>query len=143
MDQNFRRFRVTEYDPRIMSAKHNESLHRYCFHKVALEADVVINLPKIKTHRKAGLTCAMKNFVGLNGNKDYLPHHTKFSQKERGDEYLHTSTRKRIISFLWEMRWKARSKLFQQFWAVLERLLVLTTKVNPFRDNYFEGSWWG
>lgn len=143
IDKNYKRFRVTEYDPRIMPIKHNKSFHRYCFHKVALEANVVISLPKIKTHRKAGLTCAMKNLVGLNGNKDYLPHHTKFSKEEGGDEYLFPSFRKRIISFLWEMRWQTKNKLFQRTIKFFERLIFITIKVKPFRDNYFEGSWWG
>lgn len=143
IDKNFKKFRVTEYDLRIMPTKHNESLHRYCFHKVALEANVIISLPKIKTHRKAGLTCAMKNLVGLNGNKDYLPHHTKFSKQEGGDEYLFPSFRKRIISFLWETRWKTRNKLIQKTIILFERSISQTRRIKPFRDNFFEGSWWG
>jgi len=29
----------------------------------------------LKLHRKAGITCALKNLIGINGNKEYLPHH--------------------------------------------------------------------
>ena len=32
------------------------------------------SLPKLKTHKKAGITCALKNLIGINGNKEYLPH---------------------------------------------------------------------
>jgi hypothetical protein len=32
--------------------------------KDVLEADIIINLPKLKMHKKAGVTNALKNFVG-------------------------------------------------------------------------------
>ncbi|GEM_PF-5703185 len=28
----------------------------------------------MNSHMKAEITCALKNFVGINGHKDYLPH---------------------------------------------------------------------
>ena len=65
-----------------------------------LKADVFINLPKLKTHRKAGITGAMKNLVGINGSKDWLPHHTAGPREDGGDEYLHRSARKRLVSYL-------------------------------------------
>jgi uncharacterized protein (DUF362 family) len=143
IDAKYKRFRVTEYNPAVMPSKHNESEHRYCFHRVALEADIIISLPKIKTHRKAGLTCAMKNFVGLNGNKDYLPHHTKFSTKEGGDEYLNPSLRKHVISFLWDVRWSSESRMLQRIFLGLEKLIWMTWRIKQFKDKYVEGSWWG
>lgn len=136
-------FRVTEYDGETMPVYHNKESHRYCFHKIALEADVVIAIPKIKTHRKAGMTCAMKNFVGLNGNKDWLPHHTKYSPEEGGDEYLHKSIRKRIISKCWDKRWKVKNIMIQKIFLWFERQVVRSQKIIPFKDNIFEGSWYG
>jgi len=59
----------------------------YSVSRSVLEADVFINLPKLKTHKKAGITCSLKNLVGINTNKNYLPHHSEGSPAERGDQY--------------------------------------------------------
>ena len=55
-------FRVTCYDPRRMIRTHTLGRHRYLVAKEIIEADVVINLPKLKTHKKAGVTCALKTW---------------------------------------------------------------------------------
>ena len=52
-----------------------------------MAADVVINLPKLKTHKKAGVANALKNLVGINGNKEFLPHHRVGSAPGGGDCY--------------------------------------------------------
>lgn len=90
----YKQFRVTNYDPATMLHHHTLVRHQYLIHKSVLEADVVINLPTLKTHRKVGLTCALKNMVGINGIKDCLPHHRRGSTFEGGDEYLHKSALK-------------------------------------------------
>jgi len=47
----------------------------------------VVNLPKLKTHKKTGVTLALKNLVGINGDKNLLPHHCVGSEARGGDEY--------------------------------------------------------
>jgi uncharacterized protein (DUF362 family) len=143
ISDRYERFRVTEYDGDTMPVYHNKDTHRYCFHKSALEADVVIGIPKIKTHRKAGMTCAMKNFVGLNGNKDWLPHHTKYSIEEGGDEYLNKSFRKKVISKSWDIRWKLKNIMLQKLFLWFERQIIKSRKIIPFKDDFSEGSWYG
>lgn len=69
------RFRVTQYNPDRFNESHKSGMHKYCITKELFEADIVISLPKIKTHQKTGITGALKNLVGLNGDKDFLPHH--------------------------------------------------------------------
>lgn len=68
-------FRVTSYNPDRLAESHKTGVHKYCIAKELFDTDIVISLPKIKTHQKAGITCALKNLVGLNGDKDFLPHH--------------------------------------------------------------------
>jgi uncharacterized protein (DUF362 family) len=80
-------FRVTMYDPDALAAAHAPGVHRYLVAREVIEADVVINVSKLKTHRKAGLTGALKNAVGINGLKDYLPHHRKGGTAQGGDCY--------------------------------------------------------
>ncbi|MBP1589811.1 MAG: DUF362 domain-containing protein [Kiritimatiellae bacterium] len=77
VSDHWRRFRVTMYDPRLMAAHHRPGVHQYLLAREALSADLVLNCPKLKTHKKAGLTCCLKNLIGINGNKEYLPHHRK------------------------------------------------------------------
>jgi uncharacterized protein (DUF362 family) len=139
----YRRYRVTEYDGDAMPRNHNLTRHAYCVHRSVLDADVVISLPKIKTHHKAGITCAMKNVIGINGSKDWLPHHTRGSADEGGDEYLHKSVRKRIIGDLWDIRWRTHDVRMQRAFLAVERFLWSTHRRLPFKDRFAEGSWWG
>ncbi len=83
------RMRVMNFDPRIMKRNHTGNKHRYMIAKEVLEADVIINLPKPKTHRIAGITGAQKNLIGTCANKDYLPHYTLGGKEVQGDSYLH------------------------------------------------------
>ncbi len=80
-------FRVGDYDPRELAHTHFSGKHQYLLCREAFEADVVISLPKLKTHCKAGLTGALKNLVGLNGSKDYLPHYRAGGSQRGGDNY--------------------------------------------------------
>ena len=63
---------------------HIKGHHRYGIHRTALEADVIINLPKPKTHRKAGYTAALKNYIGVCSRKISIPHNVTGNEKEGG-----------------------------------------------------------
>lgn len=80
-------FGVAQYPRHRMRRAHSPDRNLYLFPRTFLEADVLINLPKLKSHMKSGVTCALKNFVGLNGHKDYLPHFRFGSPRHGGDEY--------------------------------------------------------
>lgn len=80
-------FRVSQYNPDKFTDTHKPGMHKYCIVKELFSADVVISLPKIKTHQKTGITCALKNIVGFNGDKDYLPHHRVGGTGMGGDSY--------------------------------------------------------
>lgn len=82
-----KKLRITDYSPRVMKMHHNINKHEYSISNALLESDVIVNIPKIKTHRKAGMTASMKNSVGINANKDYLPHHRMGDVKSGGDQY--------------------------------------------------------
>ena len=66
---------------------HTDTHHRYVISDIALAADVIINLPKIKTHRKAGYTAALKNYIGICFRKDAIPHFVKGNKAQGGDEF--------------------------------------------------------
>lgn len=80
-------FRVTNYKHSILKDHHRPGKHEYLVTRRISEVDFVINLPKMKTHIKAGVTGALKNLVGINGHKEFLPHHIKGPYFKGGDNY--------------------------------------------------------
>jgi len=142
LDHLSEKFRVTSYDCRQMREHHNPQKHEYLIPKTVLEADVVINLPKLKTHRKVGLTAALKNIVGINGNKDWLPHHRCGSVAGGGDEYSESSFFKRLQTHLGEKidqdSYNSRNSFQRLMIRITDRL---ARSMAP--DPFFEGSWYG
>ncbi|HMO03513.1 MAG TPA: DUF362 domain-containing protein [Kiritimatiellia bacterium] len=91
------KFRVTMYNPEALRDHHAPGRHRYLVARDILEADLVINAPKLKTHMKAGVTLALKNLVGINGSKEFLPHHRKGAANRGGDNYARQTLPKRAL----------------------------------------------
>lgn len=142
LDSNWRRYRVTDYAPLEMRAHHNATQHEYLVPNSLLSSDVLINLPKLKTHRKGGLTCALKNLVGINGNKDWLPHHRAGCPAEGGDEYPERSLLKRLTARLSESlatRKPGRAYAFLWHARRLSAAMERAAGASPVR----EGSWYG
>lgn len=80
------RLHGTDYDRLETVRHHRDRRHEYCLSQVVLDADVVLNVAKLKTHRKAGVTLSMKNLVGMNVDKNFLPHYRIGTPAEGGDE---------------------------------------------------------
>jgi uncharacterized protein (DUF362 family) len=139
----FRSFRVTNYDPDEMLKHHNPTTNEYLISQSVLDADLVINIPKLKTHRKGGITAALKNLVGINGSKDWLTHHIRGSRAEGGDEYLYPSLRKRWLTSLAERLDVCRSPVSREVYHWGKRAIAVTRHLFPYPDPYFEGSWYG
>lgn len=77
-----------DYNRNETMKHHNGKTHEYCVSGTILNADVVICIPKMKVHRKAGVTLNLKNLIGINGNKNYLPHFKLGLKEDGGDEYM-------------------------------------------------------
>ena len=135
------RYRVTCYDPDRMRKHHGEGRHEYVIANTLLQSDVVINLPKMKTHHKAGLTGALKNFIGINGHKDCLPHHVKGSAVQGGDEYRFPDWRKRLDSWILDLKETSSPVLVKKTAAVAHRVLHAVHMRGG--GSYWEGSWHG
>jgi len=87
VSDDWENFRVTNYDPEVMNIHHRPGKHQYCVSQRILDSDIVFNVPKLKSHAKAGFTCCLKNMVGINGHKSYLPHHRRGASTKGHDEY--------------------------------------------------------
>jgi uncharacterized protein (DUF362 family) len=141
-DERYKRLRVTNYPHDIMLHHHNPNKNEYIVAKQLLQADVIINLPKPKTHRYAGVTIAMKNLIGINTNKEALPHHSVGSLEDFGDEYSKKSARKHIASHVIDLRNKNmrnRRYISARLFSFLFKCISL---VSPERKRFF-GSWPG
>lgn len=99
-NHNESKYRIPNYDSKKVTTHHCGIRQEYLINSIVLNADVIINLPKPKTHRKNGFTGALKNFVGINYSKEYLPHHTEGSIASGGDEYLHDGIIRQAMSKL-------------------------------------------
>jgi uncharacterized protein (DUF362 family) len=93
-------FRVTDYNPDRLAESHLKGKHLYCIAKEVFDADYIIALPKAKTHQKTGITNALKLMVGINGDKDYLPHHRVGGTGLGGDCYPGKSSFMRLSEFV-------------------------------------------
>ncbi len=143
IDARAERYRVTGYDSEETPLHHDGARHEYLLARTALSADVIVNLPKLKTHRKAGMTCALKNLVGLNGDKAWLPHHRAGPVGEGGDEYPHASTRKAALSRLDYEVDRVGPGLRRGALRAVRTAIWQTKRVAPFADPFREGSWYG
>jgi uncharacterized protein (DUF362 family) len=85
-------FRVADYDYRRTQAYHSHGRHVYAINREILDTDVILSLPKLKTHEKVGITCALKGLVGAIAYKDCLAHHRFGPPTQHGDEYPYHST---------------------------------------------------
>ncbi len=118
-------FRVTNYDPNRLKETHTIGKHKYCITKELFEADVVISIPKIKTHQKTGITGALKNLVGVNGDKDYLPHHRVGGNGFGGDCYPGKNIFRRISEYFLDCANKKQGYKIYWFWIYASKVTWL------------------
>jgi uncharacterized protein (DUF362 family) len=137
---DYENFRVTNYDPAALREHHRPGKHEYLVSRRILEADVILNLAKLKTHRKAGLTGCLKNFVGINGHKSFLPHHRRGPASQGHDEYPRPNFLKSLRTSIEELRDVASSRSSQMLLSVLHKVPDL---VLAFGNRISEGSWFG
>jgi uncharacterized protein (DUF362 family) len=135
-------FRVTMYDPHALERTHAPGKHQYLIAREAIDADVVINVPKLKTHKKACITGALKNLVGINGHKEYLPHHRKGGSLNGGDCYPGKSLLKGFAEdTLDAVNGTPRLGLKQALLQIYRFTRLVAAKRGE--DVDLEGSWYG
>ena len=132
------------YDEAVLKQHHCGTTHEYLLSGTVLEADVVINLPKLKTHKMAGITCCLKNLVGINGDKTWLPHHTCGFPKDGGDQFPARTARRGLEA----TGVRTVEQLAHRFPNAFPPLARLIKKVaRPFfgdtRKTVRNGSWYG
>ena len=111
------------FDMAETNQKHAGARHEYLLCRTPMDADVFVNLPKLKTHKKVGITCALKNLVGINANKNWLPHHTEGTPDQGGDQFATATARARL-----EHSWMGAAKRWLKDRPGMSRLFVPVKK---------------
>jgi len=138
-DQN--RFRVTNYDPSRMLMAHSQGIHKYCISKEFFNTDIVISIPKVKTHQKTGITGALKILVGINGDKDFLPHHRIGGTGFDGDCYPGRSYIRYFSELLLDKANHNQGTKRFWLWQKLSSLLWMLSFPGP--KHSLEAGWYG
>lgn len=132
------------YNQAETNAHHAGGRHEYRISRAVASADVFINLPKMKTHKKVGATLCLKNLVGVNTGRNWLPHHTDGDPSNGGDQFPTPSVRSR--SERWIIRKLQRLTLQNpRLVAPLFRLAkaIATPVWGHTRETIRTGNWYG
>lgn len=136
-------FRVSNYAAADTLQYHHGGSHQYVIAGSVLDADVIINVPKLKTHCKVGVTLGLKNFVGTVSRKQCLAHHREGGAGEGGDEYPGRSRLKHWSEALERRIDGAPAGIGRAALKLLYRInerLIRTLGVNPIRDGGWHGN---
>ncbi len=151
---NFRKFYGADYNREETIRHHHDNVQEYLISKTILSADVVISVPKLKVHKKVGVTLNIKGLVGINLNKNYLIHYRLGTPSDGGDQFPNEClTSKEVLrvklqrlaydKFLAKKNWVGDS-LFN-IALRLGRLLLkpLGIKLNKDKAILDAGNWYG
>jgi uncharacterized protein (DUF362 family) len=148
LPDNLFRYEITQYHDNKLNSHHNNTHHQYLIARSAIESDLVINLPKPKTHRLAGITGAQKNFIGICSDKEYLPHFRIGTSDNGGDESNHSTLLDSFISILEQQYCKyieQKNIAIQIFYKILQKSIRALKKIIYHKTvEYFSnGQWYG
>ncbi len=100
LDRAGRRYYGAFYDIGETNAHHRAGKHEYAVSRSPLMADVFLNVPKLKTHKKCGLTVNLKSLVGINANKNWLPHYAFGAPETGGDQFDRSTWKRRLENWI-------------------------------------------
>ena len=136
------RYRVMNYDPRRIESFHSHGHHEYVINRHILEADVIVSTPKLKTHEKVGISCAIKGMVGTVGHKDSLPHHRYGPSNVGGDEYPTDKTGLTSLVTAFH-EWTEKTKPESYSGSVVRVAYKVFRRSVRKWSPVVDGAWWG
>src|SRR3989339_324360 len=144
--QDIKRYRTIDYPFKLTRKYHNIEYHVFKLNNYVIESDVIINMPKLKTHCKTGITASLKNLVGTLADKQSLPHHRQGSSYGGGDEYCNAELLPYIESKLWDIinltkKYSLKSFIYL-FLRIIRKIFKIFGKVSD-PLNIYGGSWYG
>jgi uncharacterized protein (DUF362 family) len=144
VDHEDRRYYGAYYDADETNFHHRAGKHEYLLSNSPLMADVFINVPKLKTHKKTGITTSLKNLVGVNANKNWLPHYTFGSPATGGDQFAKQTVTNQIENRLMtniKDRLAKNNRLFQ---VLVRKSKKIGYRIFGSNSNVIRsGNWYG
>jgi len=134
-------FIVGDYDIKETIKNHKKGSHKYLVAREAIDSDVVINLPKLKTHQKAGVTNGLKNYIGAIGEKACLAHHSSNLCQSGGDCFPGNNFIRKGAEYFNEISFKYKGEFT---YYIFYYMAALIWQFAP-KSNYasLTGSWYG
>lgn len=141
-----------DFNRSFIVGQHQNGEHRYMVSNTVLHADVIISMPKLKTHQKTGITVNLKNLVGINGNKNYLAHYRIGSPKKGGDEYPNdTNLLMKMYRWFWAISkdyFLGKNTMFGRYvyYYIIRILMVLCRRTYVYftgKHVVEKGGWYG
>ena len=133
-----------DYDIEKTAEHHSGGRHEYLLSATCLNCDVLINIPKLKTHKKTGLTCAMKNLVGINGDKNWLPHYRLGDPASGGDQFEKSgfkSSSEKSLGLLWKKTMYRMPAFVNECFRPLKAFMRLF--YGDTKETVRSGNWYG
>jgi uncharacterized protein (DUF362 family) len=152
---NIERIYGADYDRAETRRHHNAERHEYLISKTILGADTFVHVPKLKVHKKVGVTLNAKGMVGINGNKNWIAHYRVGPPSQGGDEYPDEVggaelARKKTMRFVIDHLLAPQSRPREAAFKVLRRGYhvvkpLLGRYAFPDEPETFPegGNWWG
>jgi uncharacterized protein (DUF362 family) len=138
------RYYGADYDAVEVNRHHSNGKHEYLVAGTAIKCDVFINLPKLKTHKKTGITINLKNLVGVNADKNWLPHYTTGHPDNGGDQYPVYDWKKALEHKGAEtLRYIARKSPKVGTWLLRKARKTGTLVFGDTEDVVRSGNWYG
>lgn len=146
-----------DYDRKFTVMNHSNGVHKYCVSKTILSADIVICIPKLKTHKKVGVTLNVKLLVGINGDKNYLAHYRIGTPEQNGDEFpstdkkdvkMHRLFNRFFSDYFFAKRSRIGDKIYVAIKSIAQPTLNLLRRKRLISepstyDRIYGGNWYG
>ncbi len=126
---------------------HSKNKHIYRIPKIILDSNVIISVPKLKTHRMAGITINLKNMIGI-CDKIYLPHYRQ-GAPPIGDAVPKYPPMKDIIKKKLNLK---VNNLIRDYFSYLSEIPILSHIIKPYYKLFLKkskvkadwhGTWYG
>ena len=138
------KYHGSDYSEEETNNHHSHGRHEYRISKTVASADVFINIPKMKTHKKVGVTLCLKNLVGINTGRNWLPHYTGGDPSTGGDQFP-TPSLMRKSERLGIRTMQKLTLRYPRFFAPIFSLLkkVATPIYGHTQETIRSGNWYG
>ena len=132
--KNWNRFYGADYNRGETIRHHHDDIQEYMISRTVLSSDVIISIPKLKVHKKTGVTLNAKGLVGINTNKNYLIHYMLGIPDEGGDQFPN-----RLLSFRERLIIKLQRILYDKLLAPKNmRLEKIYVRITHFYKKYLK-----